>query len=124
MIAAAFMDLLDGTIVEVVLGQVPVRLAGSASGVVSTITQLGSVVAVTVTGAIFFGTLGDHPLPATFVHATTHSLWYLTASCAAAAAGCTLLPAHRPAPAPDQNGGASTTINTPDGPIVATPADP
>jgi EmrB/QacA subfamily drug resistance transporter len=108
--------IVSGTLANIVLGQVPARLAGSASGVVSTITQLGSVVAVTVTGVIFFGALGDHPLPETFVRATTHSLWYLTASCAAAAVGCTLLPA--------LGSGASTIINTPDGPIEATPADP
>jgi len=85
--------IISGALADIVLGQVPARLAGSASGVVSTITQLGGVAAVTVTGAIFFGTLGSHPHPETFVHATTHSLWYLTASCAAAAIGCTLLPA-------------------------------
>ena len=85
--------IISGALADIVLGQVPARLAGSASGVVSTITQLGGVVAVTVTGAIFFGTLGNHPHPETFVHATTHSLWYLIASCAAAAIGCTLLPA-------------------------------
>ena len=89
--------IISGALADIVLGQVPARLAGPASGVVNTITQLGSVVAVTVTGAIFFGTLGNHPHPQTFVHATTHSLWYLTASCAAAAIGCTLLPPRRPA---------------------------
>ena len=95
--------IISGALADIVLGQVPARLAGSASGVVSTITQLGTVVAVTVTGVIFFGILGDHPLPGTFVHATTCSLWYLAASCAAAAAGCALLPSRRPAPARDRD---------------------
>ncbi len=63
---------ISGALADIVLGQVPARLAGPASGVVNTITQLGSVVAVTVTGAIFFGTLGNHPHPQTFVHATTN----------------------------------------------------
>ena len=70
---------------------------GSASGVVSTVTQLGSVVAVTVTGVIFFGTLGGRPSPEAFVHATSGSLWYLSVSCAAAAVGCGFLPSRRPA---------------------------
>jgi EmrB/QacA subfamily drug resistance transporter len=89
--------IISGALADIVLGQVPARLASSASGVVSTVTQLGSVVAVAVTGVIFFGTLGGHPLPETFVHATTRSLWYLTASCAAAAIGCALLPSRRAA---------------------------
>ena len=95
--------IISGALADIVLGQVPARLAGSASGVVSTITQLGSVVAVTVTGVIFFGALGARPFPDTFVHATTHSLWYLTASCAAAAVGCALLPS-RPATGHTQSG--------------------
>ncbi|MGD0068562.1 MAG: DUF1206 domain-containing protein [Streptosporangiaceae bacterium] len=93
------------------LGQVPTRLAGSASGVVSTITQLAGVAAVTVTGAIFYGTLGNHPHPETFVHATTHSLWYLTASCAAAAIGCTLLP-------PGSRRALRTVAGEPFGPVL------
>lgn len=89
--------IIAGALADTVLSQVPARLAGSASGVVSTVTQLGGVVAITVTGAIFFGTLADHPHQPTFTHATTSSLWYLTASCAAAAIGCALLPSTRPA---------------------------
>jgi len=107
--------IISGALADIVLGQVPARLAGSASGVVSTITELGGVVAVTVTGAIFFGTLGSHPHPQTFVHATTHSLWYLTASCAAAAIGCALLPSRRPAaPAtqPSTDAASTTTSRT------------
>jgi MFS family permease len=103
--------IISGALADIVLGQVPARLAGSASGAVSTITQLGGVVAVTVTGAIFFGTLGNHPHPETFVHATTHSLWYLIASCAVAAIGCSLLPPRRPADATTQPS-ADTPITT------------
>jgi hypothetical protein len=87
---------ISGALADIVLGQIPVRLAGSASGVVNTVTEFGSVVAITVTGAIFFGALGNHPLQQTFSRATTSSLWYLAASCAAAALACALLPSRRP----------------------------
>lgn len=89
--------IISGALAGVVLSQVPAHLAASASGVVNTVTQLGSVVAITVTGAIFFGALGSHPHQQTFTHATATSLWYLTASCAAAAIGCALLPPRGPA---------------------------
>ncbi len=101
-VAGIAFGIISGALADIVLGQVPARLAASASGVVSTVTELGSVVAITVTGVIFFGTLGDRPGPETFVHATTYSLWYLTASCAAAAIGCALLPA-RPRARPESN---------------------
>jgi MFS family permease len=84
--------IISGTLADIVLSQVPARLADSASGVVNTVTELGSVVAITVSGAIYFGIIGSHPAEHTFVHATTASLWYLAITCAIAAPGCALLP--------------------------------
>jgi len=86
---------ISGTLADIALGQVPAQLAASASGVVNTITELGSVLAITITGAIFFDTLGSHPHQDTFTNATTNSLWYLAVSCAAAAIACGLLPGRR-----------------------------
>ncbi len=91
--------IISGALADTVLGQVPDDQAVSASGLVNTVTELGSVIAITITGAILFDTLSSRPEPHLFVHATTASLWYLTASCAAAALGCTLLP-RRPRNAP------------------------
>ena len=43
-------------------------------------------------GAIFFCILGDQSCQHTLTHATSASLWYLAASCAAAAIACCVLP--------------------------------
>jgi EmrB/QacA subfamily drug resistance transporter len=107
---------ISGALADIVLGQIPVRLAGSASGVVNTVTEFGSVVAITVTGAIFFGALGNHPLQQTFSRATTSSLWYLAASCAAAALACALLPSRRSVgEAPVRTGARMTADSDPGG---------
>jgi len=53
-----------------------------------------------VPAAIFFGILGDQPRQHTFTHATSASLWYLAASCAAAIACCLLAAGHPAAAAP------------------------
>lgn len=106
--------IISGTLADIVLGQVPRRLAAPASGVVNTVTELGSFVAVTVTGAIYFTALGTRPVEQAFNNAATSSLWYLAASCAAATLGCVLLPARQADPARP----------APAGPPVLTAADP
>jgi EmrB/QacA subfamily drug resistance transporter len=49
---------------DIVLDRVPVRHAGSASGVFNTSLQLGASVGVAVIGVIFFGLLGSQSAPA------------------------------------------------------------
>jgi hypothetical protein len=92
----------SGSLAEVILGQLPERFSTSASGLINTVVQLASVLAIALAGAIFFGSLGSSRAPTTFVSAARYSLWYLTASCAAAAAISMLLPRHhRTAPSLD-----------------------
>jgi len=73
----------SGSLVTVVLGRVAPERAASASGVVNTMTQLGSVTAIAITGAIFFTTLGGHPTPTQFVASASGAIWYLVATTAA-----------------------------------------
>ena len=85
----------SGTLADIILGQLPAGQAASASGVVNTVIQLGSVTAIAVIGVLSFYALGQHPAVATYVHATRTGLWYLTACCAAATPASLLLPAKR-----------------------------
>jgi hypothetical protein len=53
-----------------VLAGVPLRDAGSASGVLSTSQQVGAAVGIAAIGAIFFGLVADHG----FSYATAQTL--------------------------------------------------
>jgi hypothetical protein len=59
------------------LAAVPPKLVGSASGVVSTIQQLGGALGVAVIGIIFYGATGAGS-PDRFPHALGLSLAFLT----------------------------------------------
>ncbi len=76
----------SGTLADVVLARVPRDQASAASGVVSTVIQLGSVTAIAVVGVIFFSLLGHEPTATRFIHAVTGGLGYLALACTAAAA--------------------------------------
>ncbi|HEY1319855.1 MAG TPA: MFS transporter [Streptosporangiaceae bacterium] len=97
-VAGLAFGVVSGTLAGVVLGRVPRARAGAASGVVSTVVQLGSVTAIAVAGAVFFSLLGKRPDLASYVHATTGGLAYLAAACAAAAI-LSLCLRHPPGPA-------------------------
>ncbi len=60
LIGGTGMGLVIAPIADIVLAGVPLENAGSASGVVSTINQLGGAIGVAVIGVIFFGHPG-HP---------------------------------------------------------------
>ena len=94
-VAGLAFGVVSGTLAGIVLDDLPPARAASASGAVNTVIQLGSVTAVTITGVIFFGALGQHPVVATYVHAARTGLWYLAACCAAATLASLLLPAAR-----------------------------
>jgi MFS family permease len=99
-VAGIAFGIVSGTLADVVLGRVPARLSSGASGVISTVIQFGSVLAIAVAGGIFFTVLGPrHDTPA-FTHAASAALWYLTICCAAAAAGSAFLPPARAAARP------------------------
>ena len=101
-IAGIAFGVVSGTLADIVLGGLPTRLSTSASGLVNTVIQLGSVLAIALVGAIFFNTLGHRPDPHTFIDAADSGLMYLTGSCAVASLATLHLPRMRPASRPDQ----------------------
>jgi EmrB/QacA subfamily drug resistance transporter len=103
LIAGLAFGVVSGTLADIVLGGLPTRLSTSASGVVNTVIQLASVLAIAVAGAIFFSTLGHRPDPHTFITAADSGLLYLTACCAAATLATRRLPCTRSARHPDQS---------------------
>ncbi len=82
----------SGSLVTIVLARVASDRAASASGVVNTVTQLGSVTAIAIVGAIFFSALGNHPGVLDFVQAASDGILYLLA----AAVACLVLTAALP----------------------------
>jgi MFS family permease len=98
-VAGIAFGIVSGTLADLVLGHVPARLSADASGVVNTVTEFGSVLAIAVAGGIYFAVLGPRPSAHAFTHAASAALWYLAICCAAAAAGAALLPSRHPRPA-------------------------
>ena len=59
-----------------VLRQVPPQSAGSASGILATLNQVGSALGVAIMGLILFSQLGQQPTTGRFVQAIQVSLFY------------------------------------------------
>ncbi len=95
-VAGIAFGVVSGTLADVVLGRIPPRLSAGASGVINTVVEFGSVLAIAVAGGIFFAGLGPRPGGHAFTHAASAALWYLTICCAAATAGSAFLPARSP----------------------------
>jgi hypothetical protein len=68
-VAGAGLALLVIPLANVVLAAVPAEAAGGASGLFTTIQQLGGAIGVAVIGTVFFGYLSGHP----FLDAFTRS---------------------------------------------------
>jgi MFS family permease len=98
-VAGIAFGIVSGALANVVLRDVPARLSAGAAGVINTVIEFGSVLAIAVAGGIFFAELGPRPDAPAFTHAASTALWYLAISSAAAIAGSALLPAGRPRPA-------------------------
>jgi hypothetical protein len=103
LVAGLGMGMVAPTLVDVVLAGVPVRDAGSASGVLNTAFQLGGAIGVAVVGVIFFGLLPDGGELAVdpaggFVAALRDSLWFEVAIYAVSALLMLLLPRHSARP--------------------------
>jgi MFS family permease len=75
-IAGIGMGLLFAPLVGVTLSTLAPERAGEASGVVSTVQQLGGATGVALLGVVFYGVL-DGPTPAHYAHAFTVSAWCL-----------------------------------------------
>jgi hypothetical protein len=86
-VAGIAFGVVAGALASIVLGHVPARLSAGASGVINTVIELGSVLAIAVAGTIFFASLGPRPGTHAFTHAASAALWYLTICCAAATVG-------------------------------------
>ncbi len=75
-VAGVGMGLLFAPLVGITLSTLSPARAGEASGVVSTVQQLGGAVGVALLGVVFYGALGG-PTPAHYGHAFSVSAWCL-----------------------------------------------
>lgn len=111
-IAGIAFGIVSGTLADLALRHVPAHLSADASGVVNTVTEFGSVLAIAVAGGIYFAVLGPRPSMHAFTHAASVALWYLAICCAAASAGAALLPSRSPRPS-DHGSAASQRQSAP-----------
>jgi MFS family permease len=72
-VAGAGLALLVIPLVNVVLAAAPAAVAGGASGLFSTVQQLGGALGVALIGTVFFGYLGGHSFRAAFLHAAPYA---------------------------------------------------
>jgi EmrB/QacA subfamily drug resistance transporter len=87
-VAGVGLALLVIPLANVVLAAVPAQDAGGASGLFTTVQQLGGAIGVAVVGTVFFGYLNGHSFTAAF----THSAPYGAAAFLASAALSLVLP--------------------------------
>ena len=73
MVAGAGLALLVIPLVNVVLAAVPADAAGGASGLFTTVQQLGGAIGVAVIGTVFFDYLGTHSFTAAFTHTAPYA---------------------------------------------------
>ncbi|MEU6403019.1 MFS transporter [Streptomyces sp. NPDC046985] len=77
------MGLIVAPLTDAVLSEVPREHAGSASGLINTVQQMGNALGLGLVSVVFFGVIGDRLTPAqvgpAFVHAFQHALVYVTA---------------------------------------------
>ena len=70
----AGMGLAIGPLSATAMGRVAPHHTGAASGVVSTVMQVGGAVGIAVIGIVFYAALGTAPTPAAYTHAFTTGL--------------------------------------------------
>ena len=68
------MGLAIGPLAAGAMGRVAPHHTGAASGVVSTVMQVGGAVGVAVIGIVFYSALGSSATPAAYTHAFTAGL--------------------------------------------------
>jgi MFS family permease len=80
-VMGAGMGLIVAPLTDAVLSEVPREHAGSASGLINTVQQMGNALGLGLVSVVFFGEIGDRPAPAqvdpAFVHAFQHALWWV-----------------------------------------------
>jgi EmrB/QacA subfamily drug resistance transporter len=106
---------------DLILAEVPTRHAGSASGVVNTVMQVGSAVGIAVVGVVFFGLVEaadpDASPALVLTEATQQTLWFHVLAFGAAGALSFLLP--RRAATRSEEGTAEATEAGDTAPAVA-----
>ncbi|MFJ3597873.1 MULTISPECIES: MFS transporter [unclassified Streptomyces] len=75
------MGLIVAPLTDTVLSEVPREHAGSASGLINTVQQMGTALGLGLVSVVFFGAVGDRLAPAAvgpaFVDAFQQSLWWV-----------------------------------------------
>ncbi|MEV7690630.1 MFS transporter [Streptomyces bungoensis] len=75
------MGLIVAPLTDAVLSEVPREHAGSASGLINTVQQMGNALGLGLVSVVFFEVIGDRLTPAqvgpAFVHAFQHALWWV-----------------------------------------------
>jgi MFS family permease len=92
LVIGAGMGLVTAPLSSTVLAGVEHRHAGAASGVLSTMQNIGNALGVAVIGVVFFGALSRAAGPAAFPHAMSSSAAWLAGLGLAVAAGAQFLP--------------------------------
>ncbi|MFD9790393.1 MFS transporter [Streptomyces sp. NPDC059070] len=91
------MGLVVAPLTDAVLSEVPQEHAGSASGLINTVQQMGNALGLGLVSVVFFGAIDDNlrlaEIGPAFSHAFQRSLWVVTGVCAVIFIGMFLLPA-------------------------------
>ncbi|MFE3639014.1 MFS transporter [Streptomyces cellostaticus] len=86
-VMGAGMGLIVAPLTDAVLSEVPREHAGSASGLINTVQQMGNALGLGLVSVVFFGVIGDRLTPAqvgpAFVHGFQHALWWVAGILAA-----------------------------------------
>lgn len=82
-VMGAGMGLIVAPLTDAVLSEVPREHAGSASGLINTVQQMGNALGLGLVSVVFFGVIGDRLTPAevgpAFAHAFRHALLWVAA---------------------------------------------
>ncbi|MFJ6907052.1 MFS transporter [Streptomyces griseoluteus] len=80
-VMGAGMGLIVAPLTDAVLSEVPREHAGSASGLINTVQQMGNALGLGLVSVVFFGQIADRLTPAqvgpAFVGAFQHALWWV-----------------------------------------------
>ncbi|MYV37743.1 DHA2 family efflux MFS transporter permease subunit [Streptomyces sp. SID1328] len=80
-VMGAGMGLIVAPLTDAVLSEVPREHAGSASGLINTVQQMGNALGLGLVSVVFFGQIADRLAPArvgpAFVGAFQHALWWV-----------------------------------------------
>ncbi|MGW1890183.1 MFS transporter [Streptomyces sp. NPDC002004] len=75
------MGLIVAPLTDAVLSEVPKEHAGSASGLINTVQQMGNALGLGLVSVVFFGVIGDHltraQVPAAFIDGFQHALGWV-----------------------------------------------